>query len=137
MKTIEAEVKTGKPLKVVGVVEVPEYENVDELIATESSERILSMFNKQNKIRIMGNERAKHQVGRIGKNKRFEIGFELLFNEDVEGFDDIEVVRENCIKSMEVLRETINGAVMQAAINAYIAQEQGEDSEETAEVEAE
>jgi len=134
MNTIEADVKTGKPLKVVGRVSIPVYENVDELVDAESSERILTMFNNANKVRLMGNERAKHQVGKMGKNKRFEIGFELLFNSDVEGIDDIDAVRANCIGSYDVLQETIQSGAVQKAIDDYINDEAAP-VEETAEVE--
>ena len=120
MKTIESDVKTGKPLKVVGKVSIPVYENVDELVEAESADRILIMFNNANKVRIMGNERAKHQVGKMGKNKRFEIGFELLFNSNVEGLEDIEAVRANCIGSYDVLQETIQSGPVQKAIDDYI-----------------
>lgn len=68
---------------VVGEVTVPVYETLSELTENEIEERILSMFNKQNAVRIMGNERAKHAIGRAGKKKRMGIAFNLLDSEEL------------------------------------------------------
>lgn len=69
--------------EVVGEVTVPVYETMEELMEKESAERILSMFNKQNCVRIAGNERAKHTEGRAGKKKRAQIAFNLLTSEEL------------------------------------------------------
>jgi len=70
----------------VGDVDVPVYETVDELIAAESEQTILNMFNKQNAIRLQANERAKHTEGRMGKQKRRELAFNLLSADEIAQF---------------------------------------------------
>jgi len=117
MKTEVKDVRTGG--KKVGVVEVPIYETVDELTATEDKSRILSMFNKQNAVRIMGNERAKHTLARVGKGKRFEIGFNLL--PDIVSKEVIDAA----IGDINKMKELVNTQDVQDAVDAYIEEQKG------------
>ncbi len=105
-------VRTGG--KIVAEVTVPVYENVEELMAAEDSARILSMFNKQNAVRIAANERVKHTLTRVGKGRRFEIGFNLLW--DILTPEEAKEV----IGNMDKLKEVIASEKMQAAIDTYI-----------------
>ena len=115
MKEEVKKVRTGG--SVVGEATVPVYETVDELVETEDPARILSMFNKQNAVRIMGNERAKHTLARIGKGKRFEIGYNLLWT-----VLDPEEANE-CIGNMEKLKETMASEKMQTAIDEFLEEQ--------------
>ena len=72
--------------KIVAQVEVPVYETIDELIAEVDSARILAMFNKQNCIRIQGNERAKFQPKRMGKVALLDAAFNNLTAEECNNF---------------------------------------------------
>ena len=122
MENKEFDVKTGKPLKVVGSVTVPIYENVDELVAAEPPALILSMFNNANKVRIMGNERQKHQKGKMGKNKRRELGFELL--PEVLGEDAfLDLVRQ---ANYEKMQAAIDSVEVQLAIDEHLKDDEGE-----------
>lgn len=116
MKTDVRQVRTGKPSKVVGEVEVPVYETTDELLENEDVSRVLSMFNKQNAVRIMGNERAKHTLARVGKGKRFEIGYNLLWQTLTP-----EEANE-CVGNIEKLKEVMASDVMQKAIDDFLAE---------------
>ncbi|KKL68760.1 hypothetical protein LCGC14_2121780 [marine sediment metagenome] len=127
MKQETKDVKTGKPLKTVGQVDVPIYESTDELIASEDEERILTMFNNANRVRIMGNERAKHQLKSVGKNKRFELGYELLTDDELR----------ECVSSIETLKAKINSQELQDRIDAYIAENDDSVPEEATEEETE
>lgn len=118
MNTVTKNVRTGG--KVVGTVDCPEYENITELLETESEERVLGMFNKANVIRIQGNERAKHQTKKAGKGARFDIGYNLLW--DVYSEDEI----KNIISNVENLKEAINSKKMQDAIDEYLASQQAD-----------
>lgn len=62
----------------VGEVTVPIYESFEELQNSEEEAHILNMFNKQNMVRIMGNERAKHGGTKAGKKKRMQLAYNLL-----------------------------------------------------------
>ena len=75
--------KVSHKSKVVGEVTVIVYETVDELLANEAPDRILAMFNKQNKIRIQANERSKHSESKGGKSKRKEIAYNLLTTQEI------------------------------------------------------
>jgi len=110
-------VRTGGA--VVGEVVVPIYENLDELMEKESEERILSMFNKQNSVRIAGNERAKHTLARVGKNRRFEIAYNLLW--DILEPDEVKAVLGN----IEKLKEVIASKRVQDAVDDYIEEQKG------------
>lgn len=113
MKSETKKVRTGG--NVVGEVEVPTYENLDELIEKEDESRILSCFNNGNAVRIMGNERAKHTLSRIGKTKRFEIGYELLTEDE----------QKEIIGSIDKLKEVINRDEVQKRIDDYLAEQAG------------
>ncbi len=115
MQTLTKDVCTGTPRKKVGEVQVPVYENVDELVKNEDAGRILGMFNKQNAVRIMGNERAKHTMTKIGKGKRFEIAYNLL--RDILTPEELGEV----IGNIEKLKEVIASERVQKAVDDYIA----------------
>ena len=118
MQTVEKKVRTGK--KIVGTVPVPVYETLAELSDGEDESRILSMFNKQNAVRIMGNERAKHTMAKVGKNRRFEIAYNLLW----EIFPAEEV--QGVIGNIEKLKEVVASPKVQEAVDSYIAEQKGE-----------
>jgi len=122
VKTDVKDVKTGG--NVVGSVEVPVYENLAELTEKEDESRILSMFNKQNAVRIMENERAKHTLARVGKGKRFEIGFNLL--PDVVEKEVIDAA----IGNIDAMKELVNSQPVQDAIDAFIEEQKGTTSAE-------
>jgi hypothetical protein len=96
--------------KKVGEVDVPVYESMEELIAGETQESILAMFNKANKIRIQGNERAKHAEGRTGKTKLRTLAFNLLTSDEVAKFAG----------DFAALQAFLDGADMQARVKEYI-----------------
>ena len=120
MQTVTKNVSTGTPRKIVGTVDCPIYENLEELQEAETVEQILNMFNKANVIRLQGNERAKHQTKKAGKNLRFDIGFNLLW--EVLGDD----AAKQCIGNIEKLREAIASPEIQTAIDEYIASQKNE-----------
>lgn len=95
----------------VGDVDVPVYETIDELLASEENSRILSMFNKQNRIRIMGNERVKHTGERAGKKKRARIAFSVLTDEELAS-----VARD--YSALEIL---LNSEDVQARVDEQLA----------------
>ena len=111
-------VRTGG--KVVGEVGIPVYDTVDELIGAEEESRIIAMFNNGNAVRIMGNERAKHTMAKVGKQRRFEIGYNLLR----EVFESEEL--GDIIGNIEKLKGAIASEKMQTAIDAYIADQKAE-----------
>ena len=118
MRTVTKPVSTGKPRKVVGEVDIPVYDTIDELIENEDEAIILSLFNQQNAVRLMGNERAKHTMGRIGKGRRFEIAYNLL--RDVVSEEEF----MEAIGNIETLKSLIASDKVQLAVDEYIAGEQ-------------
>ncbi len=93
MKTETKKVRHGG--KVVDTASIPVYENINELVESESDERILSMFNKANCVRLMGNIRAQHTPTRVGKGKMFDLAFNSLTPEEAASFaGDVEGLRE-------------------------------------------
>lgn len=112
MKEVTKNVSTKG--KIVGTVTCPIYETIDELTEAVAEEVILGMFNKANVIRLQGNERAKHQTKSTGKQARFDIGYNLLW--DVLGEDEVKAA----IANVESLRAAIDSPEMQTAIDEYI-----------------
>lgn len=118
MKDVTKDVKTGKLVDgvkkqvKVGEVTCPIYENVDELIANVKPETILGLFNKANVIRMQGNERAKHQEAKAGKTKRRSIAYDHCIT--------TEELAQYAGKWLE-LQEFLDGAEMNARIDAYVA----------------
>jgi len=86
VKAVKITDKASGGLKKVSEVEVPVYETIDELLEHESEEHILNMFNKQNIIRLQGNERAKFKTTRAGKAKRRMLAFNTLTPEEISRF---------------------------------------------------
>ena len=115
MKTETKKVRTGG--NVVGEVDIPVYETVVELTEKEDESRILGMFNKQNAVRIMGNERAKHTLARVGKGKRFDIAYNLLW--DILDPEEAQEVLGN----VEKLKEVINSDKVQNAVDEWIEEQ--------------
>lgn len=111
MKEVTKDVKTKG--KTVGQVTVNHYETVQELVENESEERILGMFNKQNLIRMMGNERAKHGEGRIGKQKRTKIAYGCLTLEEAA----------SVAQDYDALQELLNSDEIQARVDAKLAED--------------
>ncbi len=69
---------------VVDTVNIPVYATVNDLIASEDDTRILSCFNNGNKIRIMGNARAKHVVKPLSQAKKMWAGVAALTIEELQ-----------------------------------------------------
>lgn len=69
--------------EVVSEVNVPVYATFDELVNSEKQERIVSVFNNGNAVRIMGNERAKFSGTRTGKKKRLQMAFNCVSVEEL------------------------------------------------------
>lgn len=68
--------------KVVGSVEVPIYESIEELTKSVDAAMVLDLFNKQNVIRLQGIERNKHTTPTAGKEARRMLAFNLIFSKD-------------------------------------------------------
>ncbi len=102
--------------EVVGEATIPVYETITELVESESDERILNMFNKQNCVRIMGNERAKHTPTKMGKGKRWDLAFNTLTPEEAASFAG----------NVEGLKEFLEGDEIAARVDALIQEESGE-----------
>ena len=81
------------------------------------------MFNNGNGVRIMGNERAKHTMVKVGKQRRFEIGYNLL--RDVFEADEL----GDIIGNIEKLKDAIASPKMQTAIDEYIESQKAEIAE--------
>jgi len=81
MKIVKKDVEHKK--KVVGTVDCPVYENLNEAVEHEGEDKVLSLFNKQNHIRIQAAERQKHALGRTSNQKRFNVGFNLLTTDEL------------------------------------------------------
>ncbi len=121
MKTETKKVRHGG--KVVDSADIPVYENITELVESETDERILNMFNKANCVRIMGNARAKHTEARVGKGKMFDLAFNTLTAEEASSFAG----------KVEALREFLESDEIAERVKALIAEESGtEDVEEAA-----
>lgn len=80
MKNVVAEVRHKS--NVVGNVNVPVYENIDELRANVSDAEIVKLFNKMNKIEIQAAERNKHSTEKGGKKLRKETAFAIAASDD-------------------------------------------------------
>ncbi len=115
MKEVTKEVKTGKPSKTVGTVTIPIYENIDELIQSETEAVILERFNHANTIRIMSAERQKHVPGRIGKNRRMEIAYSTLTHDEAM----------SAVGDLNKLQDLLNSEDVQARVDEYL-EEHGE-----------
>jgi len=111
MKTEMKKVRTGG--NIVSEIEVPIYENVDEIAENEDAGRILAMFNNANVIRLMGNERAKFQPQRAGKQRRFELGYNVLTADEAMSVTG----------DIQALKELIESDEIQERIDAKLAEE--------------
>ena len=117
MKEVTKEVKTAKLVDgvkkqvKVGEVTVDIYETLEELTANVKEEVILATFNKQNVIRLQGNERAKHQEARAGKTKRRGLAYNLLSQDELVQYAG----------NFAALQEFLDSDEMQARVDADIA----------------
>lgn len=82
MQNVEKDVKLGG--NIVGTVNVPIYDTVDELIDAEDDSRILACFNGGNKIRIMTAERTIHQDKPLSKQKKLMLGLAALTTDELQ-----------------------------------------------------
>ncbi len=99
--------------QVVCEVDVPIYESVDEIINSEPPERIVSVFNNGNHVRIMGNERAKFSGTRTGKKKRTQMAFNTLTVEELMA----------CAQDSAALEKLLESEEIQARVDAQLAEE--------------
>lgn len=95
----EVKVRTGG--KVVEVFEVDLFDSIDELMATAEPKKILDYYNRQHTENERNLVRAKHQPSKAGKQRRYELGFQVAFKEF--GSDLQEVMQ----KGEEAVREFI------------------------------
>ena len=72
--------------EVVAEIEIPIYENLDELMAAVSGEVIVEKFNKANKIDLQAAARAPFSEKKAGKAKRAAVGFDLLTTDEIVSF---------------------------------------------------
>ena len=72
--------------EVVAEIEIPIYENLDELMAAVSGEVIVDKFNKANKIDLQAAARAPFSEKKAGKAKRAAVGFDLLTTDEIVSF---------------------------------------------------
>lgn len=78
MHTINSSVKTKGV--VVEELIIDQYDSIDELLASETAEEIVSYFNAMKKTNVMNAARQKHQPSKAGKVKRMELGFQVAFD---------------------------------------------------------
>ncbi len=102
--------------EVVGTVDIPVYGNMEELVDNETDERILNMFNKQNAVRIMGNERAKHTPTVMGKGKLWDMAFNTLTPEEAASYAG----------KVDELKEFLEGDVIAERVKKLLADTEGE-----------
>ncbi len=72
--------------EVVSEIEIPIYENLDELMAAVAGEVIVEKFNKANKIDLQAAARAPFSEKKTGKARRAAIGFDLLTTDEIIKF---------------------------------------------------
>ncbi len=117
MKTVTKKVR--HKTKVVAEIDVPVYDNVQEIVDSEPDERIIAVFNNGNHVRLMGNERAKHSGVRTGKKLRNRIAFETLTIDEIMSCQGDGVKLEQLLDSPEI----------QARIDVKIAETSDDTSE--------
>jgi len=113
--------KVGGETKVVSEISVPIYESVEELINSESEERIVSVFNKGNHIRIMGNERIKFSEGKKSVKALRNAAFNLLTTEELMS------VAQDAAK----LEALLDSAVIQKRVQDQLSNVETTDNETT------
>ncbi len=72
--------------EIVAEIEIPIYENLDELMAAVPGEAIVEKFNKANKIDLQAAARAPFSEKKAGKAKRAAVGFDLLTTDEIVSF---------------------------------------------------
>lgn len=70
---------------IVAEIDIPIYENFDELVLTVAADVIVDRFNTANKIALQGAARAPFSE-KAGKAKRAAIGFDLLTTDEIVSF---------------------------------------------------
>lgn len=68
--------------EIVAEIDIPTYENFDELMAAVAGDVIVDKFNKANKIDLQAQARAPFSE-KAGKSKRTAIGFDLLTTDEI------------------------------------------------------
>ena len=104
--------------KLVGSVNIPLYETLQELSDSESTEHILNMFNKGNTINLQRIERDKHKPASTGKQARTFIGMSLLTTEEAQA----------CCMDPEKLKELIDSTEVQDRIDTFLAEREASTS---------
>ena len=103
MQTVTKEVKTKGA--VVAEVEIPIYENLDELIEAVDEKVIVERFNHANTIAIMGTERQKHTPTKMGKTKKMRLAFNMLTPEEAMSaagdYDKLQELLESKLPEVE------------------------------------
>ncbi|KKL28674.1 hypothetical protein LCGC14_2372780 [marine sediment metagenome] len=84
MKTETSKVR--HKTEIVAEIEIPIYENLDELMAAVAGEVIVEKFNKANKIDLQAAARAPFSEKKTGKARRAAIGFDLLTTDEIIKF---------------------------------------------------
>ena len=72
--------------EVVSEIEIPIYENLDELMAAVAGDVIVEKFNKANKIDLQATARAPFSEKKTAKARREAIGFDLLTTDEIFKF---------------------------------------------------
>jgi len=118
MHTDSVKVRTGG--KVVATIEVPVYENLDDLIASEKAEVIVAKFNSQNSTDLANAERAKHRPATMGKAAKKEALMNCLTTEEFMGA--VQAAQEKGTKATDELAELIESSEIQARLEAKLAE---------------
>ncbi len=108
MKDVLKKVRTKN--QVVCEVNVPVYDTVGEILASEPKERIVAVFNNGNAVRIMGNERAKFTGTKTGKKKRLQMAFNVLSTDELM----------SCARNEEKLSALLQSPEIQARVDAEL-----------------
>ena len=81
MKTEASKVKHKS--EVVAEIDIPIYENIEELLAAVGGDVIVEKFNKANKIDLQAAARSPFSEKKAGKQKRAALGFDLLTTDEI------------------------------------------------------
>ncbi len=84
MKTEASKVKHKS--EVVAEIDIPIYENIEELLAAVGGDVIVEKFNKANKIDLQAAARSPFSEKKAGKQKRAALGFDLLTTDEIMAY---------------------------------------------------
>jgi len=125
MKTEVAEVKLKG--KVVDVVDIPIYENVDELAAAMKEEEILALINRQIRTDLCNKKRGEHRESAPGKTKRYNMAFNVLpsveFNDGKNGLQKLQEVAS--IPEEAKRKEALDALLASPEVQAVVDQRLG------------